>query len=348
VTNDRYYGSIEQHALRSRQTNFYDQGIFAGHQHNHVAIALYGLELIDQGLSSVEAMVVMPGVDRRRALYAAGAPLSAPTTAGAPPIPLPDGEWIVVAEASVWIGIRPLARDQMGTRRDLELRVLPTGELALVMPHYRGPEKWFWEYQSPHAAFYRRNIRSGCLLVVAERHEFADAAAFAAHLARAEVTDSLSGDGVRTVGYRNDDAWLALRYDLVHNETIERRVDGVPFRPPALTSPWVVQAAGQPVRLGEAALDADGAPCVLFARDAATAPGFPAPSVWEALVLADGPHRVQLDTPLGAVRCGAFGFGAIRVQAPHDGERPTVTVRTSAAHDAFEVPSGMHLIEEEV
>jgi hypothetical protein len=345
VVNDRYYGTIEQHALRTRQTNFYDQGQFAGHQHKNVAIALYGLELVDQGLSSVEALVVMPGPARPGALYAGDRRVAAPPGASDPAVPLPDGEWVVVEDGGVWAGILPLARDQMGARRGLELRALPTGELVLAMPHYRGPKKWFWEYQSPHAAFYRRNIRSGALIVAAARGDYPDVAAFSAHLLRARVTDVLAPDGVRTVGYRNADAWLELRYDLVRNETVERRIDGAPCNPPALESPWAIQTSGQPARLGQATLDAGGAPCVLFARDAATAPGFEGPPVWEASILAAGPHPVRLDTPLGSLRCDAFGFGALRIEAPRSGGPATVTVRTATAHAPLEVPDGAHLSE---
>jgi hypothetical protein len=288
----------------------------------------------------------MPGPAGPGALYVGDRRVAAPSSAGDPPVALPSSTTIHSPSGSVWAGILPLARDQMGARRGLELRVLPTGELALAMPHYRGPEKWFWDYQSPHAAFYRRNIRSGTLIVVAERTEYPDVAAFSAHLGRARVTDALAPDGVRTVGYRNQDAWLELRYDLVRNETVERRIDGTPCGLPALESPWAIQTVGQPARLGQATLEAGGAPCVLFARAAATAPGFAGPGVWEASILADGPHPVRLDTPLGSLRCAAFGFGALKVEAPRGRGPATVTVRTAAARAPLEVPDGAQLSEE--
>jgi hypothetical protein len=345
VTNDRYYGAIEQHALRTRQTNFYDQGLFAGHQHQNVAIALYGLELIDQGLSSVEALVVMPGPAWPDGVSAGGHPLAVPRTPQTRPVPVPDDEWIVVEDGGIWVGILPLARDQMGSRRGLELRVLPTGELALAMPHYRGPEKWFWEYQSPHAAFYRRNIRSGCLLVVGERAVYPGLETFRAHLTRAQVVDALDAHGVRTVGYHNADASLELRYDLVRNETVERRLDARAFTAPTLESPWAVQTVGGPVRLGQAALDAGGAACLLFARDAATAPGAAGPHLWEASILADGPQPVRLETPAGTLRSAAFGFGAIRVEAAPGGPVRAI-IRTVGPHARIEAPPGMALIHQ--
>lgn len=340
VTNDRYYGTIEQHALRTKQTNFYDQGLFAGHQHKNVAIALYGLELIDQGLSSVEALVVMPGPARPDALYAGGRALAVPRTPETQPVPLPDGEWILVEDGGIWVGILPLTRDQMGSRRGLELRALPTGELALAMPHYRGPEKWFWEYQSPHAAFYRRNIRSGCLLVVGERAVYPSLETFGAHLARAQVIDALDAHGVHTVGYHNADASLEIRYDLVRNETVERRLDGRVFTAPPLESPWAVQTVGRPARLGQATLDAGGAPCLLFARDAATAPGVAGLHLWEATILADGPHAVRLTTPAGTLCCAAFGFGAIRVEAAPGGAGRAI-IRAGGRHAPIDAPPGM-------
>ncbi len=336
VVNDRYYGAIEQHALRTKRTNFYDQGLFAGHQHRNAAIALYGLELLDQGLSSVEALVVMPGPVRPDAIYAGEQRLNL----NALPVSLPEERWLIVADGEVLIGIWPLRRDQMGSQRDLELRLLPTGELVVAMPHYRGQEKWFWEYASPRAAFYRRNIRSGFLLVVGERSQYATVAAFRRHLARAQVIDELDAAGVRTVGYQNEDAWLEMRYDLVANEIVERRIAGEPFQAPALKAPWTVQTVGRQVTLGEATLDAGAAPALLFARDGVTAPGFGGPRVWEAMVLGEGPQPVRLRTPCGEVRCDAFGFGTVRVEAAPGVAHPTaIHVRCTGTTAPVRLPA---------
>lgn len=134
-----------------------------------------------------------------------------------------------------------------------------------------------------------------------------------------------------------------MRYDLVRNETVERRIDGRAFHAPALESPWAVQGPGQMLRLGEAALDAGGAPAVLFARDGVTAPwldgGHDSTRVWEASILADGPQPVRLATPAGTVRCDAFGFGSIRVEAAPETTRPSaVHVRCTRAEAPVWLP----------
>jgi hypothetical protein len=102
---------------------------------------------------------------------------------------------------------------------------------------------------------------------------------------------------------------------------------------------------GRPARLGQAALDAGGAPCLLFARDAATAPSFVGSRLWEATILADGPHPVRLDTPAGTLRCAAFGFGAIRVEAQPGGPARAI-IRTVAPHAEIDVPPGVTIIHQ--
>ncbi|MBI3972366.1 MAG: hypothetical protein HY332_13890 [Chloroflexi bacterium] len=339
VVNDGYLGSVVQPPNRRATTNFYDQGLFAGHQHRNVAIALYGLELMDREITSVEALVVLPGPVRPQALYAGRQRMDEAGLETGRPTPVSDGEWVVVEDGALWVGLWPLERDHLGKRRGLEVRVLPSGDLALAMSHYRGPGKWFWEYGSPVAAFYHRNLRSGFLLVVGEREAYPTREAFAAHLARAAITDTLDAAGVRTVTYQNTDAWLELRYDLVRSEVVERRIDGRRFAAPALGSPWAVQVAGGTATLGEATLNAGIAPAVLFARDALTAPGLAGLRVWEAMLLTDGPQPIRLETPAGTVRCDAFGFGAVRIEAPPDVDRPSaIRVRCTRADAPIRLP----------
>jgi YD repeat-containing protein len=343
VLNERYLGTIEQHAIRSKRTNFYDQGLFAGHQDRSVAIALYGLELQNQGLYSVELLLVMPGPVRPRGLHVVQ---TSGEVAQLPPgvlegqiSPVPENVWIVVDDGDVWAACWPLARDQMGKRHHLEVRTLPTGELVLAIPHYRGPEKWFWEYASPAAAFYRRNIRSGVILVVGDRKTYATLDAFATHLSRAAIADDLDPSGVRTVGYRNADADLAMRYDLAGNRTVERRLGGQRFTAPSLSSPIAVQVQGEVARLADATLEAAGSPAVLIVSDAGLAAGHGHPSsrVWEAMILSDGAHPVRLHTPAGDVSCDGFGFGSIRVRSGGSGP-PAVEVRCTRVTAPITLP----------
>lgn len=317
VTNERYLGTITQHAIGSAQTNFYDQGLFAGHQHRHVAIALFGLEFGEQALSSVEALVVLPGPVRPAALFVADQPVAVPEMT---PLPVPEATWVMIQDGAIWVGLRPLRRDHLGEPRPLELRCLPTGELVLALPHFRAPApKWFWEYESEQAAFYQRNIRSGCLIVVGDVTCFPSRQAFAAYLAAATIVDDLAADGHWTVGYRHTDAWLSLTYDLVRNEPVARLVDGQPLRSPALAAPWAVAATNGTVHLGAAALQTDAAPAILQARDAVSASGDGPPWRWEATRLAEQPGPLRLATPVGSVACPSFGFGAIQVESTADG-----------------------------
>jgi hypothetical protein len=338
VTNRRYLGAIAQHAIGSAHTNFYDQGLFAGHQHRNVAIALHGLELGEQALHSVEALVVMPGPVRPDAVFIAGRQVSLLETT---PLPVPDDTWVILQDGAIWVGLLPLRRDHMGAPLDLELRLLPTGELVLAMPHLRSPEpKWFWEYESDQAAFYRRNIRSGCLIVVGERTRHASHAEFAAHLARATITDDLDPAGMRTVGYRNDDAWLSLTHDLVRNRPVGRLVDGRPVGASELLSPWAVAAVAGEARVGAALLRTGEAPAVLLARDARSAPRSGPPWVWEALVLADRPGSLHLATPVGTVACAAFGFGSVLVEAAAGMAHPAaVHLRATAIAAPISLPA---------
>jgi hypothetical protein len=314
VVNDRYLGAIEQRAIRSAQTNLYDQGTFAGHQQRNVALALYGLELGDLPLGSVEALAVVPGPPRPDALYVDGRPVALPSA-------VPEDAWVIVRDGALWIGLRPLRRDHMGAPLGLELRPLPSGQVILAMPLFRSrEEKVFWEYESEEAAFYRRNVRSGLAVVVGEAERYRDAETFAAHLAAARLTDELSAEGVRTVEYRGADAWLAIDHDLVRNRTLARRVDGQPFEPPALASPWAAAARNGRAVVAGATLERAGA-AILFglAHD-----GW---RLWEATSLAREAGPLRLATPIGTVECEDIGFGSVLIEAAPGASAPTVRVR---------------------
>ncbi|HLH73711.1 MAG TPA: hypothetical protein VKX96_10545 [Chloroflexota bacterium] len=318
VVNDQYLGTLVQHASRSARTNFYDQGLFAGHQHRNVAIALYGLELGEQGLHAVELLVVMPGPIRPEQVFVDGQVTSVMEET---PVEVPENQWLTVKDGNVWIGLRPLQRDHLGKPRPMQLRILPTGELALAITHFRSPEpKWFWEYESTEAAFYRRNIRSGVVIVVGEAKQFSDEKSFVAHLDKAEIIDRLADSGVLTAGYRDADTWLELDYDLVQNRPITRRIDGHVLSVPSLSSPWAVSTNDGVAQLAGAKVDAARRPVVLFANDRMAGPNVN--RIWEVLVLSDQPGAVRLETPVGTIAADRFGFGAIRVEASPEGTRP--------------------------
>jgi hypothetical protein len=124
----------------------------------------------------------------------------------------------------------------------------------LAIYNYRGAALRFWEYASLKGAFWRGNLRAGFVLEVAERHEFASAMDFLAHLRRTHIVDRTDDDLIRTISFSNDNSSLSLQYGLWHTNLVGRSLDGTPYTAPNLTSPLAIQGDSGTLSLGQARL----------------------------------------------------------------------------------------------
>ena len=171
---------------------------------------------------------------------------------------------------------------------------------------------------------------------------YPSAAAFLDHLGAASVRDE-TGPGpesplVRSVTYRSGGDELRLRYDLWHTRPLDRRLNGLPYHPPALESPVAAQGSGGELRAGSATLRTAPQPCWLLAQELD-----PASRAWVAVNPQDTPTALRLETPLGAVTAARWGVGSIEWRAPAGGAQ-TLVLDTLEEPAELRVPEGVRVI----
>jgi hypothetical protein len=208
------------------------------------------------------------------------------------------------------------------------------GELVLAIHNYRGPTKNFWEYRTLSGPFYKGNVRCGLALEVASRNDFPSLEAFAAYMARAQISDSVSAENEREVVYEGGGEALSLRYSLWDLRVLERRINGEAYSPPPLEAPLVRQTDGAPIALGAATLDAGGSPAWLLADDER--------QVWVATKVAAKPGPLQLAVPGGSLEIDALAVGKVVWRAAEGcvgvwSTQPTGVLRLTG-------PQAMHIL----
>jgi hypothetical protein len=341
VVNDRHLGTLSAAPDRPKTMNFYDQGNFAGAQRRNKAIALYVLQPQHEEVFSLKTVVVFPRVATLEEVWLGDRRVAETDL----PVPVPDGEWVVVADGEIYVGVRPLAPTCLGRLHVAAPVVLergPDGELWLTAHNYQGPAKRFWDYASLRGAFWRGNLRAGYVLEAAERDEYASAAAFLAHLRHAEVSDvTAAGDTTpleRTIRITSGEDALALRYDLWHTRPIARSINGRAYLAPPLDSPIAVQGDSGTLRAGSAILHTDpGVMVWLIAQDLD-----PARRAWTVVNPLDRPTSMRLDTPIGAVATSRWTVGRVELRAP-SGAVPELVLQTPGTVPAFDLPPGVRL-----
>jgi len=281
---------------RVRQ-QLWDLGQFRGLQHGRRAIWVYGLPPmpITASVHSLKLDVMLVDPDGDTEVWVGSRRFRGRRRRVAP------RSLIVIADGQVYLSLIPLEPTNMGQEAPIVLERRP-GELVLSIYNYLGPSKNFWEYRTLSGPFYRGNVRNGLVVEVASRSDFPTLADFREHVGRASITDLVSADGVREVGYAGDGGSLALRYSLRDLGVLERRIDGQQYTAPMLDAPCVRQGKA-PIAVGGATLSAGGASAWLLA-DAGR-------RLWVAANLSHEVVPFRLETPEGVLECGAFGFGRV-------------------------------------
>jgi hypothetical protein len=330
VVNDQHWGTLRSFPFRP-ETNFFDQGHFAGVQSGNKAVALYALlPLNDTYVTSLKTVVAFqsgPNLERVWVNDRAVSLDEAPS--------LQPGDWLIVEDGAVYLGVRPLEPTCLSREAPILLERGPLGELWLSIYNYRGASRRLWDYAGLGGAYWRGNLRAGFVVEVAEREAYASAAAFYEHLRQAAVADTVDEAHTRTVTYRSDGDELSLSYDLWRTEPKERRLNGAIYRPPRLASPLAVQGDSGELQVGQAKLTTDPQPIWLIAQELD-----PARRAWIAVNPQDHPTPVRLETPLGVVTAPQWGMGRLEWRAPEAGPG-LLMVESLAELPGLQVPEGL-------
>jgi hypothetical protein len=302
VVNDQHWGTLSAAHDRPATNNFYDQGHFAGVQHGNKAIALYALMPQHAEVFSLKTVIVFPRADLLDEVWLDDQRVHLNDV----PTPVRLGEWVVVADGDVYVGLHPLEPSRLGAAVAMRLERGPQGELWLTIPNYEGAPKRFWDYASLRGAFWRGNLRAGYIVEVAERTAFPSAAAFLDHLRLAAIEDSVDAARVRSVHYRSAGDDLGLRYDLEHTAPLQRSINGQVYQPPALASPLAAQGSDGVLVAGSATLTSEPQPMWLIAQELD-----PGQRAWIAVNPEDRPTWLRLDTPAGVVTVERLGLGRL-------------------------------------
>ena len=307
VVNDRHWGTLGAAPDRPKDASFYDQGNFAGVQMGNKAIGLYALEAQYEEVFSLKTVVAFPSGPDLNRLWINDRRIDL----GADLPSLRAGDWLIVEDGDVYIGVQPLEQSCLGREAPILLECGPLDELWLVIYNYRGAKKRFWEYASLGGAFWRGNLRAGFVVEVAERSAYASAARFFAHLRQSAVSDTTDRDFVRTVSYQSGDDSLSLRYDLWNTRPLDHALGGQPHCSPHLLSPLAVQGDSGTVAVGSAKLTTDPQPVWLIAQEVD-----PERRSWVAVNPQTRPTPLRLETPLGVISAASWGLGRLTWSAP--------------------------------
>lgn len=114
----------------------------------------------------------------------------------------------VIDDGSVFLGIVPLAPDNLGHSADV------TGwrdgdESVVSIVNYEGPAKVFWEYRTLSGPFWKGNVRNGFALWIAPHDDYGSVEEFRAALSATSLSDETVGSE-RTIRFGD----VTLAYDL--------------------------------------------------------------------------------------------------------------------------------------
>ncbi|MBV7334098.1 hypothetical protein KFU94_38865 [Chloroflexi bacterium TSY] len=333
VVNDRHWGTMGAAPDRSKESNFYDHGHFAGIQQRNKAIGLYALQPQHVEVFSLKTVVAFQSGAELEGVWINETPVDLAAVGQT----LQIQDWLIVEDGGVYIGVRPLEPSVLSHRTPIKLERGPLGELWLAIYNYQGAAIRFWEYASLKGAFWRGNLRAGFVVEVAERHEYASAAEFLVHLRQAHIVDGLDEDRIRTVTYKSGGEALTLRYDLWNSCPVERQLNGQSYQSPNLTSPLAVQGDTGYLQVGQARLYTQPQQMWLVAQELD-----PMLQTYVAVNPSDQPTSLRLETPAGTVSASAWGLGRLTWHVPKTGEQVVIVESLQPPID-LTVPDGVRI-----
>lgn len=284
--NDGLYGTSVHGLLGSSKTNDNDQGAFRSVQDKGRVLGLYGLR--GPALATgIRVDLVVPDFDGSAAIWVGEERIEElPFTTG-------TDRTVFLREAETAVAIRPLAALCPWPGISTRIEVV-NGYLCLSFVYYRGPER----------ACAKGEPNAGFVLEAMETRDEAGFAAFRERVQRWAITDRLAASRVREVVLMADGQAMSIRWDLDSGRILDRWIDDAFFWPPMFASPTAIQDRSGQLRVSDAVLRTTGI------------------SAWLSVdanrqeYVAVNPELVAspvvLETPAGALRTRAFGFGKIR------------------------------------
>ena len=331
VVNDQHWGTKAAAPDRSKESNFFDFGNFAGIQFRNKAIGLYALQAQTEEVFSLKTIVVFPAANQLEEIWIDNQRVDLASL----PLTVTHDRWLIVGDGSVYIGLRPLEPSRLGRDTPILLERGPGNELWLTMYNYRGAPKRFWDYASLHGAFWHGNLKAGFVTEVVERSLYPDAASFCAHLRQSEIVDETDDRKLRTVSYRSGGEEISLEYDLWRTEPGQRRVNGEEYEPPALDSPIAVHGSTGRLQVGKAIAHTAAQPMWMFAQELD-----PASQFWVLVNPENRSTHLRWETPCGVIEASRFGLGRLEWRAPESGAQ-TLLINALVDPADLRVPPGV-------
>ncbi|MCB0073961.1 MAG: hypothetical protein KDE20_20980, partial [Caldilineaceae bacterium] len=269
LLDDKWFGDIYHRTDRSKTRNLPDEGTFFGVQDGSRALCVYALTRVG-GFESAKAALIWTGLDAIDTLLV-GEEVYAPSRLATSDdaISVAPGETVAIASGEVFMAVRPLTVTRLCKEPPLQV-VARGGDLVLELFNYRGVFKRFWELGWP-GAFFQGYPIAAFLVEMAPRADFADAAAFARHVAAIPVDETLAPPftyaGEQGRRYRVEagagDKRMGLELDVMSARLLGRWTSQGDPGWPMLDSPFAREAHDGRVTLGDATLTCEDGPAWL-------------------------------------------------------------------------------------
>ncbi len=214
LLDDKWFGDAYHATDRTKTRNLPDEGDFFSVQHERRMIGIYAPQNFRQGRSA-KAVLIWTQIEQIDEIWVDGEQVNNF------PHAINAGQLLVIASGDALIAVRPLTVTTLGKEAPIHL-VERNGDLVLEMFNYRGPEKRFWEMNWP-GAFYKGKPIASFYLEVAERKDYADAAAFANSINAGTVSQHLDapftypsqGERIYRASYQQADQQIGIEIDLM-------------------------------------------------------------------------------------------------------------------------------------
>ena len=335
VVNDRHWGTMGPAPDRPKEGNFYDHGNFAGIQKNNKAIGLYALMPEQEEVFSLKTVVAFQSGDSLDGVWLNDTQVDISQDGQT----LQDGDWLIVEDGDVYIGVFPLEQTDLNGSAPIRLERGPLDELWLSIYNYEGSAIRFWDYASLKGAFWRGNLKAGFVVEVVEKDDFASASDIFAHLRSTEIDDNVDNNHIRTVTYQSGDDALSIRYDLWNTRPLERLFNNQVYTSPQLQSPLAVQGDTGFLQVGDARLYTQHQPMILIAHDTDETQ-----QTYVAINPTTDSTHLRLETPVGTVTADNFGLGRIEISVK-SGQSPTVILNCLQPPENLSVPEGFQIVD---
>ncbi|MCB9770074.1 MAG: hypothetical protein H6752_17885 [Candidatus Omnitrophica bacterium] len=313
--------------------SFFDQGKFFGVQEGARAIAVYAPRGAESPDSFAPASRHQFGNAKAALVWLESSNVGKIWTEHGEieslPFDLDLSQTLVVETGPVFIGIKPLARTELGHDSPIRLEKRE-GRLYFEIHNYLGPEKVFWELDRG-SRFYQGQPFCAFYVEVAESSDYANGLEFLREIDQTDFTreieqpfTSYRDDAERKLRLEatRDGIPLGLEVDLMKWELKSRWTWRGVETWPMLESPWAVQSASGKIEVASATVTCPDQPALLV--------GNPEKRTW-AVQYYGKPGPLTFEVPTGSVSFDRmtpgwilWDRGEVTVEAMEGWEGPTL------------------------